>query len=175
MLHTEVRYITPTDTTHVLTGPEGLVWEQPGIGDPVILAANTDAEQAAVAQHVAGLLSANLVPYGLPLTHMQTLAMFGGHVLRNCEWVRWDAAPAPTGDDPLPTRYAVIVLPEPQRTQAAGDLITIREAADLLGISTQAVRGHIDRGNLTAYQDRNEPNPQRRTRVRRGEIEALRS
>ena len=63
----------------------------------------------------------------------------------------------------------------PQRTQAAGELITIRESSDLLGISTQAVRGHIDRGNLTAYQDRNEPNPQRRTRVRRGEIEALRS
>lgn len=40
-----------------------------------------------------------LVPYGLPLNHRVTVAMFGGPVLRDCQWVPWQDAPEPRGDD----------------------------------------------------------------------------
>lgn len=174
MLKTNVSIIDPDRDTSVLVGPEGIVWVQPAIGDSVIIAARSEAERAAAAAHIADLLNMGLVPYGLPLDQRVQVAMFGGPVTRGCEWVRWDEAPAPTGDAPLPTAYAVFVAPEPRRTAAADDLITISEAAALLGVTTQALHGHIARGNLTAVDDPAEPNPQRRRRVSRAAVEALR-
>lgn len=174
MLKTTVTTITPDQDTHVLVGPEGLVWTQPAIGEPVILAARSESERAAAAEHIAALLGMGLVPYGLPLDQRVQVAMFGGPVTRGCEWVRYDAAPAPAGDEPLPTVYAVFAQPEPRRTTQADDLITISEAARLLGVRTQTVHGHIARGNLKAYDDPAEPNPQRRRRVSRAAVEALR-
>lgn len=54
------------------------------------------------------------------------------------------------------------------------DLITISAAATLLGVTTQAVSGRIARGDLIAVDDPAEPNPQRRRRVSRTAVEALR-
>lgn len=54
------------------------------------------------------------------------------------------------------------------------DLITISAAAEVLGISISAVSNRIDRGQLQAYYDLEEANPQRRRRVLRSEVEALR-
>jgi len=54
------------------------------------------------------------------------------------------------------------------------ELITITEAAEALGVSTQAISNRIATGSLTAYRDPDEPNPQRARRVLRSEVEALR-
>jgi len=54
------------------------------------------------------------------------------------------------------------------------ELITISEAAGLLGITTQAISHRIGRGDIMAYPDITEPNPQKRQRVLRSDIEALR-
>lgn len=54
-------------------------------------------------------------------------------------------------------------------------LITVSEAASLRGVTTQTISGHIARGNLRAFVDPAEPNPQRSTRVLRSEVEALRA
>ena len=132
MLKTNIITITPDQDTAVLVGPEGLVWTQPAIGEPVILAARNEAERAAAAQHIGELLGMGLVPYGLPLDQSVRVAMFGGPVTRGCVWVPASEAPAPEGGDPLPTAYAVFTPPEPQRTERADDLITISEAAALL-------------------------------------------
>ena len=174
MLKTTVTTITPDQDTYVLVGPEGLVWTQPAIGEPVILAARSESERAAVAEHIAALLGMGLVPYGLPLDQRVQVAMFGGPVTRGAQWVRYDAAPAPAGDEPLPTNYAVFSAPEARRMAQADDLITISEAAARLGVRTQTIHGHISRGNLEAYDDPAEPNPQRRRRVSRTAVEALR-
>jgi hypothetical protein len=55
------------------------------------------------------------------------------------------------------------------------DLITITEAAALLGVGTQAISNRIANGDLLAIPDPAEPNPQRRNRVLRSEVEALRA
>lgn len=57
---------------------------------------------------------------------------------------------------------------------ASGDqLITMTEAADMSGKSVSSLSQLVDRGRLHAYPDMSEPNPQKRTRVLRSEIEAL--
>lgn len=173
-LKIEAKIITPDQDTAVLVGPEGLVWVQPAIGEPVILAARNEAERAAAAEHITALLGMGLVPYGMSLDQRVQVAMFGGPVTRGCTWVPASEAPVPEGDEPLPTQYAVFALPEARRTVAADDLITISEAARLLGVSTQAISGHIARGRLAAHDDPNEPNSQRRRRVSRVEVEGLR-
>lgn len=174
MLRTTVTTITPDQDTRVLVGPEGLVWTQPAIGPAVIIAARSRAERAAAAEHIADLLAMGLVPYGLPLDQRVTVTLFNGPATRGCEWAHWDDAPAPEGPDPLPTVYAVFTAPQPRRTVAADDLITIKDAAALLGVSTQAISGRIARGDLAAWDDPAEPNPQRRRRVSRAAVQALR-
>jgi hypothetical protein len=57
---------------------------------------------------------------------------------------------------------------------APDDLITVTEAASILDVTTQAISGHIARGTLLALPDPDEPNPQKRNRVLRSEVEALR-
>jgi hypothetical protein len=54
------------------------------------------------------------------------------------------------------------------------DLITITEAAEILGVGTAAISHRIASGDLTAIPDFNEANPRKRNRVLRSEIEALR-
>jgi hypothetical protein len=57
---------------------------------------------------------------------------------------------------------------------AADDkLITLSQAAKICGKSLSALSQQIDRGRLTAYPDLNEPNPQRRMRVRWSEIQRM--
>ena len=175
MLKTNVQIITPDQDTAVLVGPEGLVWVQPAIGEPVILAARNEAERAAAAQHIIDLLTMGLVPYGLPLNQASIVAMFGGPVTRGCAWVPASEAPQPEGGEPLPTTYVAFALPEARRTAQADDLITISAAASLLGVTTQAISGRIARGELAAHDDPNEPNPRRRRRVSRAAVEALRN
>jgi hypothetical protein len=140
-LKTTVNTIVPDNDTCYLIGPEGLVWEQPTLGEPVILAARNEAERAAVVAHINDLLNMGLVPYGMPLNQRVNVALFGGTPIRDCHWVRWMDAPAPTGDagDDLPETTVVIALPEPQRVMALDDLMTITEAARLLGTTTQAI------------------------------------
>jgi hypothetical protein len=53
------------------------------------------------------------------------------------------------------------------------DLITVTEAAEILGVTTQAVSNRIAVGDLIAIPDADEPNPTHRTRVLRSEVEAL--
>lgn len=172
-LEIEARIISPDQDVYVLVGPEGLVWVQPVIGEPVIVAARSEAERAAAAAHIGTLFGMGLVPYGMPLDQPVQVALYGGPVTRDCEWISVSAAPAPAGGEPLPTRYAAFALPEARRTAPADDLITISEAAALLGVSTQAISGRIARGELAAYEDPAEPNPRRRRRVRRADVEAL--
>ena len=114
MLKVEVKFIEPDETTCYLVGPDGLVWVQPAIGEPVILAARNEAEAKAAESHVNDLLQMRLVPYGLPLNQRVIQAMFGGPATRDCRWVKYTEAPDPKGDagDTLPTRAAVIVLAE---------------------------------------------------------------
>ena len=111
MLAVEIQTVDPDNGTLYLVGPEGLVWTQPAVGEPVIVAARNEAEQQAAAGFVGQLLAQGLVPYGLPLNQRVNVAMFGGSPIRDCAWVPWAEAPAPTGDpgDTLPTRAAVIV------------------------------------------------------------------
>jgi hypothetical protein len=54
------------------------------------------------------------------------------------------------------------------------DLITISQAAEVLGVSISAVSNRVDRGHLQAYYDPEERNPQKRRRVLRSEVETLR-
>lgn len=126
----EVKWITPTEETHYLVGAEGLVWVQPAIGEPFIIAANTDKDRENVTDFIWGLLALGLVPYGLTLTHRQEVAAFGGSRLRGCTWVQHSQAPAPTGDegDPLPTRPALIV-PADSLQSRAGRVKSKRKAA----------------------------------------------
>ena len=175
MLKTNIITITPDQDTAVLVGPEGLVLAPPAIGPPVILAARNEGERAAAVQHIADLLAMGLVPYGLPLNQRNFIAMFGGPVTRGCRWVPASEAPPPVGGEPMPTAYAVFAVPEPRRTAPADDLITISEAAALLGVTTQAISGRIARGDLVAYDDPAEPNPRRRRRVSRAAVEELRN
>lgn len=108
----EVEFFTPTDSTHYLVGEDGLVWVQPAIGEPFIIAADTEAQRNDVADFIWGLLHLGLVPYGLALNHRQQVAVFGGSRLRGCKWVPWQDAPQPKGDqgDELPTRPALVVV-----------------------------------------------------------------
>lgn len=58
--------------------------------------------------------------------------------------------------------------------RAEGDeLITLSEAAKISGRTLNSLSGMIRRGTLRGYPDPTEPNPQKQTRVRRSEIEAL--
>lgn len=58
--------------------------------------------------------------------------------------------------------------------RARGDeLITITEAAELLGLTVSAVSQYLVRGQLTGYPDPWEPNPARRRRVLRSDVERL--
>ncbi len=107
-LKVNVKEIQPDDATCYLVGPEGLVWVQPAIGDAHIIAARNETERTLAAVFVKELLDMGLVPYGLPLNQKVVQAMFGGSAIRDCQWVRHDQAPAPQGDEPLPTRAAVI-------------------------------------------------------------------
>lgn len=54
------------------------------------------------------------------------------------------------------------------------DLITITQAAGILGVTVQAISQRIARGDLLSIPDPNEPNPQKRNRVLRSQVEALR-
>lgn len=57
---------------------------------------------------------------------------------------------------------------------ASGDeLITVTQAAEISGKSASALSQLVDRGRLHAYPDMSEPNPQRRNRLLRSEVEAL--
>lgn len=112
MVKVNAKIITPDENTFYLVGAEGTVWTQPALGDPYILAAQTDADKRAAAQFVGALLQQNQVPYGMPLTQRVNVAMFGGSPLRDCEWVKWSDAPAPSGGDPLPTQAAIIQTDE---------------------------------------------------------------
>lgn len=112
MLQVKVEFVEPDKETHYLVGPFGLVWEQPALGDPVIIAARNEAEARAAESHVNDLLQMGMVPYGLPLNQRVVQAMFGGPATRDCRWTPYQDAPLPVGDagDTLPTRAAVIVL-----------------------------------------------------------------
>jgi len=50
------------------------------------------------------------------------------------------------------------------------ELITITEAARLASVTVAAMSERIAKGKLPAYPDPNEPNPQRRQRVRRSDV-----
>ena len=52
-------------------------------------------------------------------------------------------------------------------------LITMREAAALLGVSLQSLRGSINFGVLSEYKDIHEANPRRATRLRLNEVKQL--
>src|SRR5690554_6938789 len=106
-----VLFIEPGEETHFLVGPEGLVWTQPALDDPFIIAADNTEDRRAARDFIAGLLGLGLVPYGVPLNHRQNIAMFGGSATRDCRWVHHADAPTPTGDpgDELPTRAAIIM------------------------------------------------------------------
>jgi len=57
---------------------------------------------------------------------------------------------------------------------AGGDeLITLSQAVEISGKSVSSLSQMISRRKIAGYPDPNEPNPQRRTRVLRREIEAL--
>ncbi|MBM4467398.1 MAG: hypothetical protein FJ014_17890 [Chloroflexi bacterium] len=108
-LQISVNFIEPDENTCYLVGPEGLVWTQPSIGEPFILAARNEQERKTAELFVGELLEQGLVPYGIPLQQRATRALFGGSPIRDCRWVHHTDAPAPTGeDDELPTRAAVI-------------------------------------------------------------------
>lgn len=106
-----VLFIEPSDETYYLIGPEGLVWTQPLLDPPYILAANNKEDRKAASDFIAGLLGLGLVPYGVPLNQRQNIAMFGGPATRDCQWIHHSQAPAPTGDegDELPTQAAIIM------------------------------------------------------------------
>jgi len=53
------------------------------------------------------------------------------------------------------------------------DLITLTEAVKLSGISIKTLSSKIERGQIKSYPDATEPNPRKRNRVLRSEIEAL--
>lgn len=126
----EVKFIIPTEETHYLVGAEGLVWAQPALGEPFIIAANNDEDRRNVSDFIWGLLHLGLVPYGLALNHRQEVATFGGSRLRGCTWVPHGQAPAPTGGDgdTLPTRAALIV-PADSLQSRAGRAKSERKAA----------------------------------------------
>lgn len=107
-----IMFIEPDESTYYLVGPEGLVWTQPAIGEPVIIAANTEEDREVAIDFIRGLLGMGLVPYGIPTNQRQMVAMFGGDVDRDCRWVQHSDAPAPVGEegDELPTRAAIIIL-----------------------------------------------------------------
>ena len=52
-------------------------------------------------------------------------------------------------------------------------LITMKEAATLLGVSLQSLRGSINFGVLSEYRDIHEANPRRATRLRLSEVMQL--
>ncbi len=53
-------------------------------------------------------------------------------------------------------------------------LITISEAVKISGKSDKSISQYIARGKLKSYPDMSEPNPQRRMRVLKSEVKALR-
>jgi hypothetical protein len=110
MLKMQMKTITPTDATMYLVGPEGLVWVQPSIGDAQIVAANNEHDQEAAAAFIGALLDMGLVPYGVPVNQKVIVATFGGSPIRDCHWVTWSDAPAPTGEpgDTLPTQAGIV-------------------------------------------------------------------
>ena len=109
-LQISVNFIEPDQDTCYLVGPEGLVWTQPAIGEPFILAARNEHERQTAELFVDALLKQGLVPYGLPLNQRVIQATFGGSAIRDCRWVATSEAPAPCGEpgEPLPTRGATI-------------------------------------------------------------------
>lgn len=111
MLETRATQVECDDATEFLVGPEGLVWVEPSIGEPFILAARNEEEKERAARFVDALLAMGLVPYGLPLNQRATVALFGGSPIRDCHWVPWKEAPLPVGEDddqPLPNRACVV-------------------------------------------------------------------
>jgi hypothetical protein len=112
MLRLNIQQIEPDASTCYLVGPEGLVWTQPSLGDPYIIAARDGQERLRAAAAIAELLAMGLVPYGMPLNQRAAVALFGGSAIRDCQWVPWASAPAPAGDlgDPLPA-VAMVVVP----------------------------------------------------------------
>jgi hypothetical protein len=111
MLQMKVQVIEPDEQTFYLVGSEGLVWVQPSIGEPHIIAARNDQERQTAALFVGELLKMRLVPYGIPLNQLAIVAMFGGSLTRDCQWIKWTDAPGPVGDggDDLPEHAAVIL------------------------------------------------------------------
>lgn len=110
MLEMQATQVKCDDATLFLVGPEGLVWVQPSIGEPFILAARNEEEKVRAARFVGALLAMGLVPYGLPLNQRSIVALFGGSPIRDCHWVPWKEAPLPECDDdePLPCRACVV-------------------------------------------------------------------
>ncbi|MBC7293857.1 MAG: hypothetical protein H5T84_07125 [Thermoleophilia bacterium] len=108
MLEMQATQVECDDATLFLVGPEGLVWVQPSIGEPFIVAARNEEEKESAARFVGALLAMGLVPYGLPLNQRATVALFGGSPIRDCHWVPWKEAPLPAGDDDLPSRACVV-------------------------------------------------------------------
>lgn len=110
MLAIRATEIEPDDATCYLLGPEGTVWTQPAYGPPFILAARDEGERVLAGLCVRQLLDMDLVPYGIPLNQRRTMALFGGGPLRDCRWVPWAEAPAPTGEagDELPVKAHVV-------------------------------------------------------------------
>jgi len=50
------------------------------------------------------------------------------------------------------------------------ELITQAEAAELAGVTVQAISARVSRGTLRSFTDPTEPNPQRQKRVRKSDI-----
>lgn len=110
MFQQKIQPITPSDETHFLVGEQGTVWVQPAIGEPVILAANTDQQRADVADFIWGLLNMRLVPYGMGLDHLQKVAMFGGDRLHSSRWVHHSEAPAPVVEEGEPQPIPALII-----------------------------------------------------------------
>lgn len=104
MLAVKTTYIDPTDETHVLIGPEGVVTVTPALGgDSFILSARNDGERIRAGTFLTSLLDMGLVPDGLPLNHRVNVALFGGNVFRDCAWVHHGQI-----EHPMTTQLAVI-------------------------------------------------------------------
>ena len=70
------------------------------------------------------------------------------------------------------TRFRIEVRRWRSVRLSPGDLFTLSEAAVLLGLSSSAMGDLVYRGVLLRVEDMEEPNPTKRTRVYREDVEA---
>lgn len=63
-----------------------------------------------------------------------------------------------------------ITTTKPAPQIAAADVVTLSEAADILGLAVQSIRGLIDRGHLRYFVDGDEPNYTKAGRVLRADV-----